>query len=93
MGASGEDIILSPLAQEYFPFSSECKNTERLNIWKTLEQAFANETDDRPGIAIFKRNYSDIYATLRLSDFLNVLRTLADQRHELETLANLRNNN
>ncbi len=28
MGASGEDVLLSPLARKKFPFSVECKNVE-----------------------------------------------------------------
>ena len=39
MGDSGEDILLSPAARRLFPFSVECKNQEKLNIWGALEQA------------------------------------------------------
>ena len=39
MGDSGEDILLSPAARKLFPFSVECKNQEKLNIWSSLEQA------------------------------------------------------
>ena len=33
MGDSGEDILLSPKSRRLFPFSVECKNQEKLNIW------------------------------------------------------------
>jgi hypothetical protein len=39
MGASGVDVLLSPLAQKLFPFAVECKNQERLNLWESLDQA------------------------------------------------------
>jgi len=32
MGVSGTDVQLSPAARRLFPYSTECKNTERLNI-------------------------------------------------------------
>ena len=37
MGDSGEDVLLSPF-RRLFPFSIECKNQEKLNIWSSLEQ-------------------------------------------------------
>ena len=42
MGASGEDIQLSPAARKLFPFSIECKNVEKLNFWAAYDQATAN---------------------------------------------------
>ena len=55
MGESGEDILLSPAARKLFPFSVECKNQEKLNIWKSLEQSETNSGKHTP-IVIFKRN-------------------------------------
>jgi hypothetical protein len=39
MGASGEDLLLSPAARKLFPYYVECKNVEALNVWKAFEQA------------------------------------------------------
>ncbi len=39
MGDSGTDIKLSPAARKVFPYSPECKNQEKVNIWAALEQA------------------------------------------------------
>ena len=39
MGMPGEDIVLSPAARKVIPYSFECKNKERLDLWKSLEQA------------------------------------------------------
>ena len=35
MGESGEDIKLSPAARKVIPYSFECKNQDRLNIWES----------------------------------------------------------
>lgn len=73
MGESGEDIPLSSVGRDRFPFSIECKNTERLSIWSAWKQAMKN-AGHHPPIVIFKRNHSEILCTLRFSDLLEVLR-------------------
>ena len=42
MGASGEDLIMARSAREKFPYSVECKNQERLNLWEAYSQAESN---------------------------------------------------
>ena len=65
MGESGEDLKRSPLARRLLPFSFECKNQEKLNIWSALKQAQSNcPNGDKPVVA-FKRNNSEIYITLK----------------------------
>jgi hypothetical protein len=44
MGESGQDIKLSPAARKLIPFSFECKNVEKLNVWAAFEQAVTNCT-------------------------------------------------
>ena len=34
MGAGGEDVVVA--RGEKFPFSVECKNVERLNVWEHM---------------------------------------------------------
>ncbi len=72
MGESGEDIRLAHSARQKFPFSVECKNQEKLNIWSSLEQAEDNSNNYKP-LLIFKRNRSKTYVTLSLEDFLDLL--------------------
>ena len=72
MGDSGEDILLSPAARRLFPFSVECKNQEKLNIWSALEQAEENSGDHSP-LVIFKRNRSKTYAVLEFDKLLELL--------------------
>ena len=55
MGAGGEDLIMSRAAREKFPFSIECKNQEKMNVWSAMEQARANSGDYVP-LVIIKKN-------------------------------------
>jgi len=55
MGAGGEDLIMARAARERFPFSVECKNVEKLNVWDAYEQAKSNSKDHEP-IVVMKKN-------------------------------------
>ena len=56
MGAGGEDVLLSPKARSKFPFSIECKNTQRINLYKFYEQAVQNSKDSHEPLLIVKSN-------------------------------------
>ena len=56
MGAGGEDLIMARAAREKFPMSIECKNQEKVNVWKSYEQAKANCGDYEPVLFIKKNN-------------------------------------
>ena len=72
MGMSGEDIVLTPSAKKVIPYSFECKNTERLNLWKSLEQCESN-CEDRNPVLVIKRNRSEVYAVVKFDNFLNLI--------------------
>ena len=72
MGETGEDIKLSPAARKQIPYSFECKNQEKLNIWSSLEQA-AENSGDYPPVLIFKRNRSKTYVTIELEEFIKLI--------------------
>ena len=55
MGAGGEDLIMSKAARNKFPFSIECKNQERMNIWSAWEQAINNRGIYEP-LVVIKKN-------------------------------------
>ena len=55
MGAGGEDLIMSKAARNKFPFSIECKNQERMNIWSAWEQAVNNRGIYEP-LVVIKKN-------------------------------------
>ena len=42
MGAGGEDLIMARAARELFPYSVECKNQEKINVWESYKQAEEN---------------------------------------------------
>ena len=77
MGETGEDIKLSPAARRKIPYSFECKNQEKLNIWESLKQAEENSGVSSP-VLIFKRNRSKTYVTLELEDFLKLINDRSD---------------
>lgn len=70
MGCNGEDVLLSPKARGKFGFSVECKNTERLNLWKSWEQTQANAGEHTP-LLIIKRNHSKPLAVVDAEWFIN----------------------
>ena len=55
MGESGEDIQLSPAARKLIPYAIECKNQEKINIWKSYFQAQEN-SNEHEHIVVIKRN-------------------------------------
>lgn len=54
MGQSGVDIILLGEARKLFPFSIECKNTNKLTL-ETFKQAIENEEKEMNWLIIQKR--------------------------------------
>ena len=73
MGMGGEDIVLSPMAKKLIPYSFECKNTERLNLWKSLGQCEDN-SEERIPVLIIKRNRSKVYAVIDFDYFLQTIK-------------------
>lgn len=55
MGSQGEDIIMGKQSREVFPYSIECKNQEKLNVWDAYEQAESNCKGYTP-IVVMKKN-------------------------------------
>ena len=55
MGAGGEDLIMARSARERFPYSIECKNQEKINLWEAYKQACDNSGKYEP-IVVLKRN-------------------------------------
>jgi hypothetical protein len=71
--APGTDITLSPLAQRMFPYSVECKNVERLNIWSALSQTQANTKEGTTALLVFGRNRAEPYVAMKLAEFMKLL--------------------
>lgn len=73
MGAGGEDLQLSPAARRKFPYSVECKNVEKLNVWGAYEQAEANSGDHEP-LLIMKKNRKKPLVVIDLEAFVELLK-------------------
>ena len=73
MGQSGIDINLSYKGRSFFPFSIECKNVEKLNIWKAFEQAESNCYEDTIPAVIHSKNRSKILITMEFDKFLEII--------------------
>lgn len=82
MGVSGEDLMLSPGARDFFPFAFECKNSERIGFWPTVDQAVANAGRYIP-VIMFGKNHSDSWMAMPSKAWLSMLESLAHKlRHD-----------
>ena len=73
MGAGGEDLIMSKAARTKFPYSVECKNQERLNIWQAWEQTNNNKGIYEPMLVI-KKNGTSPLVVLNADNFLEYVK-------------------
>ena len=73
MGAGGEDLIMSRAARHKFPYSVECKNQERLNIWQAWEQANGNKGIYEP-LVVIKKNGVRPLVVLDAENFLDMIK-------------------
>ena len=73
MGAGGEDLIMSKAARHKFPYSIECKNQERMNIWSAWEQANGNKGIYEP-LVVIKKNGIRPLVVLDAENFLDMIK-------------------
>ena len=71
VGAGGEDLIMSRAAREKFPYSIECKNQEKVNVWEAMKQAESNKGLYTP-VVIIKRNRSRPLVLIDAEEFINL---------------------
>ena len=69
MGAGGEDVVMARAAREKFPFSVECKNQEKLNVWDAYEQAKENSNGYEP-IVVMKKNRKQPLVVIDAENFI-----------------------
>ena len=60
MGAGGEDLIMARAAREKFPYSIECKNVEKVNVWEAYKQAEENSKNYEPVVVMKKNNHKTL---------------------------------
>lgn len=73
MGQSGEDVQLSSAARERIPWSVECKNVEKVNLWASWKQCVANSGEYKP-VLVIKRNYEDPIAVVKFIDYMELIK-------------------
>jgi hypothetical protein len=73
MGASGEDILLSPAARRVVPLSIECKSRDKIAVYGYYEQAKDNAKGNEPCLFI-KQNRSKPLVVVDAEYFLDLLR-------------------
>ena len=73
MGAGGEDLIMSKAARNKFPYSVECKNQERMNIWQAWEQANNNKGIYEP-LVVIKKNGVNPLIVVDAENFLEMIK-------------------
>ena len=83
MGMTGEDIVRSPAAKKVCTFSFECKNVERLQIWKAIEQCEDNNPDGSSPAIVFKKNGKQPYVAIPFGTFCDMLQ-YENERRESE---------
>ena len=79
MGAGGEDLIMSRAARNKFPYSVECKNQEKLNIWSAWEQANGNKGIYEP-LVVIKKNGVRPLIVVDAENFLEMIKGFNNER-------------
>ena len=79
MGAGGEDLIMSRAARQSFPYSVECKNQEKLNIWAAWEQCKGNAQMYQP-LCLIKKNGTTPLVVLEADVFLDYVKEFNDDK-------------
>lgn len=76
MGTQGEDLLLSPAARLVWPYATEIKNVEALNIHKAIAQASrpTRPGPTRPPAVVFRKNNTPLYVALPLVELLTLLK-------------------
>lgn len=78
MGASGEDVQLSPSARKLVPFQIECKSKARSQVHTYYEQAKTH--GDKEPLVIVKQDRKETLAILEWPVFLKMLKELSELR-------------
>jgi len=74
----GDILTTSGILSEY---SWECKNQEKLNIWKALHQSENDAIGTmKSPVVVFTKNFEDDYIALKYDDFVNILLELDEYR-------------
>lgn len=81
MGSPGSDCVMSPLAQELFPITTECKNTKSHPGSAALEQASYNIYKGTIPVVAWhppRVRMEESIAIMRYSDLIKLVKTLKE---------------
>lgn len=74
-GDTGEDLKMSPAAREFLPITIEAKCQEKIQIWSALSQSESHASGNgHIPVLIFKRNRSELYVSLKMNNFLELIK-------------------
>ena len=66
-------------AEEVYPYSVECKNVEKLNIWKAIDQSRDEaKKNGKTPMVVFTKNHEDTYVAIPIETLLDLHRRLRD---------------
>lgn len=82
MGERGVDVKLASTAISSFPYSIECKNAERLNIWAAFEQAIANSLCNTQPILFISKNHKTPLVVVDAEYFINMVKKNNENRKD-----------
>ncbi len=80
MGQVGCDVKLIGVAQELFKYSVECKRSESLNIYKSVEQAKANMKVGTDWLVISRRSNEDAIVTMSIGTFFELQEKIVSKK-------------
>lgn len=84
MGVSGEDLWMSPKAEEIYPYSVECKMVEKLNIWQAIKQSeLEAKKHGKVPLVAFSKNKEETYIAIPIENFLEILASSRANRPDL----------
>ena len=81
MSIKGDIIDINPdsiLSEFHF----ECKNQEKLNIWKALAQSRSDCPRRKIPLVVFTKNHERDFVTIEFNDFINLLLELEEFRNK-----------
>lgn len=74
MGEAGPDVRLDSAARVLFPFTVECKNTEKWNLPAAIEQVRANQYKNTDWLVVLGKNRTTPVAVVELDVFFEILK-------------------
>jgi hypothetical protein len=79
MGQNGVDIRLDVAVRKSFPWSVECKNTERWEVASAIKQVKEQQYSNTDWVVFFRKNRHEEIAVLNAEVFFEILSLIPDE--------------